>query len=200
MAERPPLFCPFCRECYEDEEVCPEHELRLVPFDRLPRERRSAPPEGEPVPLHELRFGRGVLLLGAILLLLGMAAPLVTTGASGLSVTATGYELAADEARNLWIVPAVAAALLSILVRRRTPAAMRGSRLAVPLLSLLVLGSVGYTLWRIHRVAQLRDMSVAVEWGVIVLLLGFVAAVTGGLRLGGAFTSRAGTGAPPPPP
>ena len=41
VAVRPPssstavLFCPFCRESFEGETHCPEHELALVPFDRL---------------------------------------------------------------------------------------------------------------------------------------------------------------------
>ena len=35
---RPLLFCPFCRECFEGEAQCPEHELALVRFEDLPRE------------------------------------------------------------------------------------------------------------------------------------------------------------------
>ncbi|MFW5877069.1 MAG: hypothetical protein ACOCXM_10055 [Myxococcota bacterium] len=191
---RPPLFCPFCRECFEDHAVCPEHELVLVPFDRLPSPKHAEPPEGEPVPLHDLRFGRGWLLLAAILLLGGMALPLVTTAEGARSTTATGYEIATDRALNLWIVPAVAAALINILMRRRTPAQMRGSRLAIPMLGLLMAGSLGYTLWRIHRVAELVEMTVAVRWGVVVLGAGVAVTFIAGLRLGSPVTSRVGTG------
>lgn len=191
---RPPLFCPFCRECFEGRAVCPEHELVLVPFDRLPSPKQSLPPEGEAVALHDLRFGRGWLLLAAILLLGGMALPLVTTTQGDRSITATGYELATGRALNLWIVPAVAAALINILMRRRTPAQMRGSRLAIPVLGLLMAGSLGYTLWRIHRVAELLDMTVAVRWGVAVLGAGVAVTALAGLRLGSSVTSRGGTG------
>ena len=38
-AGAPILFCPFCRESFEGEAVCPEHDLELVPIDRLPRSR-----------------------------------------------------------------------------------------------------------------------------------------------------------------
>ena len=31
----PPLFCPFCEECFEGEARCPEHDIPLVPFEDL---------------------------------------------------------------------------------------------------------------------------------------------------------------------
>ena len=65
------LFCPFCRECYEGERVCPVHELDLVEFQDLPRQAHETdlPAWDEPVLPWDIRFGRGALALGALLLL-----------------------------------------------------------------------------------------------------------------------------------
>lgn len=181
---RGPLFCPFCRECFEDTDVCPEHELALVSFDRLPSRGGDVPRDDERVAIHDLRHGRGWLLLAGLLLLGGMAAPLVTTADGVRSTTASGYELASDRALNLWIVPAVAGALLSVLLRRRTPAEMRGSRLAIPLLALMAAGSVGYTLWRIRRATEAYGLELRIEWGLGALALAVALAIAAGVRLG----------------
>jgi hypothetical protein len=174
------LFCPFCRECYEGVDRCPEHDLPLVPFDRLPPEGDDAPPDDAPLGLHDLRFGRGWLLLGAMLLLVGMALPFVSTA----DTTATAYGLAMDRAINLWILVAVAGALLSTLMRRRTPAQLRGSRVAVGVLGMLAAVSIGYTLGRVHRVAERLDLPSRTEWGAYVLAAGAVATVVAAFRLG----------------
>lgn len=172
--------------------MCPEHELPLVPFDRLPPEKRRAPGADEPVAVHELRYGRGWLLAAAVLLLVGMALPMVTTVIDGHPVTASGYRLAGDRALNLWIIPAVAFALLSTLVRRRTPRQMRGSRIAVPSLGIFVACSLGYTLWRVHRAAAAIGVHVSVRSGFVVMAAAALLAIGVGARFG--VTSRDGTG------
>lgn len=180
----PPLFCPFCRECFEDAEVCPEHELPLVPFDRLPSRAAPEPGDDEAVAPHDLRFGRGWLLLASVLLLGGMAAPLVSSALGSRGITASGYGLASDRALNLWVIPAVALTYVSVLLRRRTPRQMRGSRIAVPVLALLVAGSLGYTLLRIHRATELAGMELTVRWGIVPLAAGVVLGLAAGLRFG----------------
>lgn len=171
--------------------MCPEHELALVPFDRLPRQKRGVPGADEPVAPYELRYGRGWVLAAAVLLIVGMALPMVTTVIDTQPVTASGYQLAADRALNLWIIPAAALALISTLMRRRTPRQMRGSRLAIPALGIFVACSLGYTLWRVHRAAAAIGVHVTVRSGVVVMGLGAVLAVVAGLRFG--VTTPAGT-------
>jgi hypothetical protein len=176
-----PRFCPFCRECYEDVARCPEHDLPLVTFDRLsPEEGDEERNPDEAVALHDLRQGRGWLLLGAASLLGGMALPLVTVGGA----TESAYALATDRAINLWILVAVAGALLSIWMRRRTPAEMRGSRLAVVALALMAGGSIGYTLVRIHRASGMVGLSVELGPGAYVLFAATLVTMVAGWRLG----------------
>lgn len=195
MAGEAPRFCPFCREAYEGERVCPEHELELVAFDELPARQRVVA-DDEAVPPWEMRYGRGPLALAALGLLLSPLAPLVTATVDGQRATASGYEVAVGVgvtgggAPYLWMVPGVAAALVLVLMRRRTPAKMRGARIAVPLLVLLAGASVGLTLWRVQlgaaRMADMsgREVGVEVGWGVYGTALFVVIGFVGGLRLG----------------
>ncbi|MGB8223904.1 MAG: hypothetical protein WCF10_15055, partial [Polyangiales bacterium] len=70
------MFCPFCGDGFENHAECPEHELPLIPIDRLPRtsERRF-----ERVSFFlDPRLGRGGVLMGASLAVLGFFAPLVS--------------------------------------------------------------------------------------------------------------------------
>ncbi|MEM9071262.1 MAG: hypothetical protein AAGE52_22340, partial [Myxococcota bacterium] len=79
---------------------------------------------------------------------------------------------------------------MSIVGRRRTPAEMRGARLAIPLLCTLAAGSLGYTIWRIEAGAERwlraygREVEIEALFGVWVIGLGILVALWGGLRLG----------------
>jgi hypothetical protein len=74
------------------------------------------------------------------------------SGATELSNTL--IELASGRAPRLWIVPAAALAALSVVLRRRTPAGMRGARLALAMLALLPSAVVAFTLWGASDAAQ----------------------------------------------
>jgi hypothetical protein len=195
MASQGPLFCPFCRECFEGEAVCPEHELPLVSFDRLPARRESDEPAAdEPVEAHDPRFGRLEVMLGAALLLLGPALPFISLRGEPVRMV-TGYELALHRALNLWSVPLVAMVLFSVLARRRTPAAMQGARLVIPLLALFAAGSTIYTLTRVLRGAEQLPgpagaATVTVEWGVYVAAAGVLLTLAGGARFGARWRRR----------
>ena len=156
LPSSPPLFCPFCEECFEAETHCPEHELPLVTFEELAAARgRDIPEDDEPIPAHVMRHGRLPLLVGASVALAGFFLPFVeTVFPDGTSSRASGMEIASSVALNLWIVPAVAATTLSILGRRRTPLQMRGSRLALLLLAVAGASSLGYTVTRLTRGAE----------------------------------------------
>jgi len=189
--DAPLLFCPFCHECYEGEALCPEHELELVPFDRLPEARRRDVPEAhDSLTLFEPRFGRAVVMLGATLMILGFFGTFAVTERGGETGASTGLELASTVALNLWFLPMVAGGLLSILARRRTPASLRSARVAIALLGGMGAMAVGYSFYRIHvSAAHLSEQSfevvdVYLGWGAWVALAGVVVAFVGGLRVG----------------
>src|SRR5688572_14086790 len=113
MAEPKILFCPFCRDSFEGERTCPEHDIALVPLERLPPaehgvadedddgEGAPAAPAGDdaPLALFEPGYGRGLVALGALLNALSLSLVFVRgkAGSDGLAA----YELAIT-APSLW--------------------------------------------------------------------------------------------------
>lgn len=188
------LFCPFCRDCFEGERRCPDHDLLLVPWEDLPKG-PDAPEIADDVELTPVdpRFGRAELFSGSLLLLAGFVAPLFTvTSADVMSEprTFTALAAAADRAPNLWTLPFVGLLALSLVLRRRTPRQMRGARLATLLLSLAVPGSLAYTIHTVRVGAAMmsaaRGYSVAthLEWGIALPFCASILLVVGSLRFG----------------
>lgn len=165
MTDSAVLFCPFCSEPFEGLDRCPSHDLALVPFRDLPRART---PDDARVALASPTFGRGALFIGAVLTLVAFFCPLVRLSGQ-VEIQNTLRELATGRAPRLWLVPAAALAVISILVRRRTPAGMRGARLALFMLSLLPTGLVLFTLSgagaAAQRMAEQLGARIAVHWG-----------------------------------
>ncbi len=181
----PVLFCPFCHDGFEGRLECPEHELALVAIDQLPRrgERRLQ----NVTFFADPRLGRGGVLLGAALVLLGFVAPLVASAPqTGATVVASALEVAIDGAANLWLAPGAATVLLWILWRRRSREAMRAARAAV--LGLAAGGALPliYTTRRIGLVAE--SLAADVEWqsGLWLMAAGLVIAAFGSRQLGSA--------------
>lgn len=187
----PLLFCPFCRECFEGELRCPEHELLLVPWEELPR---SEEPEElgleDAVSPVDPRFGRGELAAGVVLLMISVLTPLFTVSEGGDSHSFTLLEAATGRAPNLWTIPFVAALVLSVMLRRRTIGQMLGARLAMLILATGPFLSLFYTLWKVYGgAAQLgealhRDVQVSLGWGVGLVIAGGILLVVGSIRLG----------------
>ena len=187
------LFCPFCRESFEGEVVCPEHEIQLVPFDRLPKSDLDAQDddnEGEPAALSDdsllstfdPRVGRAWVGAGAVLnaLALGLVFAYRSDDGQGLHT----YELA-TRSPSLWTLLLVSFTLLFVLKRRRTPRALRGLRVLVPALSCVSPITIAWVLYRLReglvpRAPQVDDPGVAVGLVLIAAALVFF----GGLRLG----------------
>jgi hypothetical protein len=178
-AQRPVLFCPFCRASFEGCTECPEHELTLIPIDKLPRQADG--PLERVVFFADPRLGRGAVLSGATLVLLGFLAPFVRSPA----LAASALEVAIDGAGNLWFTPGAAIVLLWILWRRRSRGAMRAARAAV--LGLAAGGALPlvYTARRIGLVAEAQGANVEWLWGLWLMVAGLLVAVLGGLGLGG---------------
>jgi len=174
------LFCPFCGEGFEGRTECSEHELTLVAIDKLPR--RSEHTSQSVTFFGDPRLGRGAVLFGATLVLLGFMVPFV----SARDVVASALEVAIDGAGNLWLTPGAAVATLWILWRRRSRDAMRGARAAVFGLALGGALPLIYTTRRVGRVAEAYAAQAEWQWGLWLMAAGLLLAGVGGLWLGAA--------------
>jgi hypothetical protein len=187
------LFCPFCRDGFEGRTECPEHELVLIAIDDLPpklgRTLDSVTFFADP------RLGRGGVLLGAVLVLLGFLAPFVhnsgerysggaLAGERYYTLAASALEVAIDGAGNLWFTPGAAVALLWILWRRRRRSAMRAARVAV--FGLAVGGGLPliYTTRRIGLMADAQAAQVEWLWGLWVMVAGLLVVAFSSRRFG----------------
>jgi hypothetical protein len=188
MAEHQVLFCPFCRESFEGLRTCPEHDLGLVPFSRLapdPSEIRrvSQVADGQVLAPFEPRFGRAYVALGALGNLLALPLELLRLpGGKGYSAL-----FVATARPALWTLGLVTFTLLFVLQRRRTPRALRGMRVLVPLLACV---SPGTVLWELQRLrggaSPWLTRGEPFEVGVALYVVMAAAALTafGGIRLG----------------
>jgi hypothetical protein len=129
-------YCPFCREGFSDLARCPDHDLQLVTLRELGRFYGSYRERDQRMAWWSPRLSRGWLALGATATLLAFACPFGRL-AGDVAVTNTLFRLARAHAIRLWLVPLGATALLLMLYRRRTPAALRGARLAALFVSCL---------------------------------------------------------------
>jgi hypothetical protein len=172
------LFCPFCRDAFEGCAECPEHELTLVAIDQLPRTPERA--LDSVTFFVDPRLGRGLVLLGATLILLGFVAPFV----SARAVSASALEVAIDGAGNLWLTPGAALALVWILWRRRSRDTMRTARFAVLGLALGGALPLIYTTRRIGLVADAYTADVEWLWGLWLMVAGLLVAALGSRRIG----------------
>jgi hypothetical protein len=171
------LFCPFCGDGFEGRSDCPEHDLELLPLDELARSAQLQRVEFFADP----RLGRGAVLLGISLALMGFLLPLVRYG----DVVESALEVAIEGASNLWLTPGAALAVLLILWRRRTRPAMSDARAAVFGLALGGVLPLLYTGRRIGMLAESFSKDLEWQWGLWLMIAGFVAAAFGSFRLGG---------------
>jgi len=162
---------------------CPEHELGLMPIDRLPRV-----PErilDRVTVFADPRLNRGTVLIGPFLVLVGFFVPFVSaTGVAAAEISASALEVAIDGADNLWLTPGAALAILWVVWRRPTRSALRAARAAV--FGLAVGGSVPlfYTTRRIALVADGLAAIVEWHWGLWLMLAGLLLVALGAPRLG----------------
>jgi hypothetical protein len=189
------LFCPFCRECFEGETRCPEHDLALVPFEQLPKTvedlAAELPRDDEDVQPFDFRFGRGVVAAGAVLFLVSFALTFVAIDVQGSATGFTGFEAASGRAPNLWTVPFVGVLLIAILARRRSLAKMRSARLSILLLGLAPLFAIGYSYYNVLEGAARESaragahaMAVSPGLGVLVAAVGTCLVTFGARKLG----------------
>ena len=184
------LFCPFCRESFEGEQTCPEHELPLVPFFDLPKQ--AAPvDEHARVAWYSPALGRGPVAAAAF----GTLAAFLFLPLAGVDgptqMGGTMLRLAREGTPKLWLVPSAAAAMLLILARRRSRVGLRGLRVLIPLLAcvppLVVfwswLGVEAAVVLMAARTGQ--DLAPRLGSGASLVLIAALPALVFGLRLGG---------------
>jgi hypothetical protein len=186
----PVLFCPFCRECFEGLASCPDHDLTLVEFARLPpTEPRRALSWDEPMAPWDPRSGRLEVVVGVLAVLGGfLGLPLVSGSFDDREVAWTALEMASGPARNLWVIPVAAALFGVVLARRRTPLQLRAARLAGLALALAPLFSLGYSIWKVSRAVdgQFGAVYLRPSIGAWVVGAGCLAWLIGSVRFGGA--------------
>ncbi|MGD8858537.1 MAG: hypothetical protein PVI30_00895 [Myxococcales bacterium] len=183
------LFCPFCRESFEGQRLCPEHELPLVPVFELPPERR-AEADTEPLSPWDPGRGRGAFAASALLSMTAFVALPLAQVQGPLELGGSMLRLALEGTPKLWLIPAAAGAQLMLLHRRRTPRALRGARLAAPLLALVPVLSAAWT-WRgiTEAVALLAErtaqpLTPRLASGAYLLAAAGLLGLVAGLRLG----------------
>jgi hypothetical protein len=188
------LACPFCRQLFPATERthCPDCDIALAPLEQLPLSHDAQlidpivpdPPEFLSLPWWYWGRMRGVLLLLAAAGMATFFAPWLREYAPEVRVL-SGYEFA-HLLGWLW-APAVAWFILFALVlSRRSIQQMRGARLAVILLAVMVLLTV---LWRLVLTPDAHDIVPRrYEWGWGLYAAGALAlaAMGAGLRFGGA--------------
>lgn len=190
MAEHQVLFCPFCRESFEGLRHCPDHDLPLVPFDRLPRDKAAAS-EAEPIDdeqlleLLEPRYGRAYVAIGAALNALALGLEFVRfPDGTGLTTLVLASSLPA-----LWTLGLVSFTLLYVLRRGRTLRALRALRVLVPALAIVSPATLLWELYRIRHgavlwVQHVRSAQVEPGSALYVVLLAAALIFYGGVRLG----------------
>ena len=94
---RPPTLA--AGDGFEGRSDCPDHDLTLLPLDELPR-RAQRRLQGVTF-FADPRLGRGPVLLGISLALLGFLVPMVRYG----DVVESALEVAIEGAGNLWLAP-----------------------------------------------------------------------------------------------
>jgi hypothetical protein len=184
------LFCPFCREAFEDATMCPDHDIRLVPFDALEGATEpDAPEDDEALPIYDPRLGRGLVGAGAFLLLIASALPFVARSSGDQSIAPSLFTLASEEATALWTVPCVALALLVMLACLRAPRTMRRLRPVVMLAALAAPLSVAIAFMNIQSAALAltqrgEDVHLSTGAGVLAIGVGAVVTLVGALAFG----------------
>ena len=201
------IACPFCRQMFElgEARACPECGLALEDITKLPPPAASLddeeplielPPDREILPWSYVGRGRGALTLIALVGLGAFFLPWMQESAPELRIW-TGLRFA-ERLSWMWAPFVSWFVLVPLVLSRRSIHAMRGARVAVGLMALIVVMTV------VMRVAVMPQSSrifpVRYEWlyGIWVTLGLGVAALVLAMRFGGSGidlpTSRARRG------
>lgn len=183
------LFCPFCKEGFDEAARCPHHDVQLVSLRALGQLSAARVPDDQRLPWWSPKLGRGFMLAASCGTLLAFFCPFGQL-LGEVTVSNTLFTLARGRALRLWVVPMAALALLLMLFRRRTPAAMRGARLSALFLSALPSAVVLITWLGASKAADVMATSAGSEvkfrlgLGSWLVFVSGAFALIGSLRLG----------------
>lgn len=190
MATGTVLFCPFCREWSEETATCPDHDLPLVAFDALPRRKEDVvhAADDELLTTFDLRYGRGIVAAGALLVLVGFLLPLGYLVGSD-STEVTSYWLASARLRSVWVIPIAGLFALVLLAQRRTLERLRSVRVVAFMVSAVLLFSIGYAVYYLyyaaeHQIEGLDPVTPSIGAGAYVMVAGALVIAFGAARLG----------------
>lgn len=188
-------FCPFCREPFEGLVDCPDHGVRLITWDELvERDRRVVPDLDARLSPVDLRFGRGLVLLAAALVLVGLGLPATVVGA-GEELVRTGFEIWQLESDYLMVVPAAAVLAVWVAFMRTTRRKLMAARYAVAGAQLIAaIAAVLAAMEQKLAVARLppegTDGSFRLGIGAGLVMVGLACGLVGAIRLGRAHSAR----------
>jgi len=187
------IACPFCHELFARGEAreCPSCGLALTDLAKLPPSHDALAeddfgipmqPHLETLPWFEVRRGRGVLLLGAVLGFIAFFAPWVNMTSPELHLL-SGADLAK---RSGWIWGACVAwfILFPMTLTRRSIDQMRGARVAAAFLSFVPVITVSI-LWLMPPHARYVPIRFDWGWGLYATLALGVIATVAAVRFGG---------------
>ena len=188
------IACPFCHELFAKGEAkeCPACGLRLTDLSKLPMSHDAMAedddfgipiqPHLEELPWFEVRRGRGILMVGAVLGFIAFFAPWVNMSSPEIRLL-SGADLAR---RSGWIWGAVVAwfVLLPMMITRRSIDQMRGARVAAAFLSAVPVITTTI-LWLMPPHARYVPIRFVWGWGLYTTwILGLIATAVS-VRLGG---------------
>jgi len=184
------VACPFCREMFERGEAraCPECGLVLEDITKLPRaadleEEEPVSPDQVTLPWTFVGRGRGALCVVAALGVGAFFLPWVRESAPEIRVL-SGLDLAV---RLSWMWAPFAAwfVMLPLALTRRTIYAMRGARLAIALLAIVVVATVVLRVAVVPESSRLRPVRFQWEYGLYATFVLGVVALAQAIGFGG---------------
>lgn len=178
------LFCPFCKEAFDELTRCPHHDVELVSLRELGQLSAARVPDDQRLAFWSARFGRGLVLAGALCALIAFFCPFGQL-LGDVAISNSLFTLARGRALRLWVVPVAALTLLLTLYRRRTPAAMRGARLGSLFVSCLPSVVVAITWYGARAAAEAMATSSGGDVAFRLGLGGYLVFVSGALAVAG---------------
>lgn len=178
------VACPFCREMFErsEAEVCPECGLPLSDITKLPKTAlhdeehapEPVPPELERLPFTFVGRQRGALALVAVLGMGAFFLPWLREFAPELREL-SGLAFA-QKLSWMWAPFVAFLVMLPMVLTRRSVHAMRGARLAIALLAIIVITTVILRLSVVPESTRLRPRRFEWTYGIYATLaLGLLA-------------------------